>query len=122
MSKTHNYFFPVTSVPWEKETASFFEQVTKDGGVVSVDIDDTLAEFVDYMVKLYGPAVEGSMSSGSLEIMWPQVDWVEVLKDEEICFHMDVLEGAKEMVDELSCKAPIAYISARPTNLNFITS
>lgn len=117
----HNYFFPITNIPWEKHTESFFDEITTDGGVVSVDIDDTLAEFVNHMVKLYGPAVEGSMPSGKLEIMWPQVDWKTVLTNEDMCFNMDVVEGAKEMVDELSCKVPIAYISARPANLNFIT-
>ena len=121
MTKTHNYFFPVTNIPWEKDTDSFFEQVTRDGGVVSIDIDDTLAAFIPYMEERYGTPVEGSMASGSLEVMWPYVNWSAALKNEEMCFDIPVMELAKEMVEELDCQVPIAYISARPNNLNYIT-
>lgn len=119
MTKTHNYFFPVTHVPWR---TPFFEEVTKDGKIVALDIDDTLAEFVSHMIKIYGSPVEGSMSSGSLEIMWPYVNWSEVLKNPSICNEMDVVDGALELAHEISSRAAIAYVTARPAELSWVTT
>ena len=119
MSKTHNYFFPVTNLPW---ATNFFEQITKDGKVVALDIDDTLADFIGHMVSVYGEPVFDSMSSGSLEIMWPHIDWATALKDQILTKDMPVIDGALELADELACRAPIAYVTARPKELSWVTS
>ena len=119
MSKTHSYFFPISTIPWE---TSFFEQITRDGKVVALDIDDTLADFVGHMVSVYGEPVFESMSSGSLEVMWPHIDWGTALADEILTRDMPVMDGSLELAHDLACRAPIAYVTARPKELSWVTS
>ena len=119
MPETHKYFFPVANVPWNRP--SFFEQITADGKVVALDIDDTLADFMGYMETIYGEPVFGSRLSSSLETMWPHIDWTTALKDENLCRGMPVMDGSLELADELACRAPLAYVTARPKELSWVT-
>lgn len=120
MAKTHNYFFPISNVPWQ---TTHLEQITRNGKIAALDIDDTLADFVPYMESIYGtphhPQYNGYWR---LEEMWPDVDWETELKNVDHAYKMPSREGAHELADELARKVPFIYLTARPPELNYATA
>jgi hypothetical protein len=117
----HNYFFPIHQVPWH-DTDDLWDQITRDGKVVSLDIDDTLADFVGHMTNVFGEPVPGVMKNGSLEEMWPGVNWYDVLRDPTHALAMEPFEYAPALADELASRVPFMYLSARPPELTLATA
>ena len=91
---------------------------------ISVDLDDTLADFMGVATRILGP---GSVSGvHSLKAMYPgrEAEVQALLEDADLYRSLPVILGAqealREMVSRFGCE--LAYVTARPIGLSVVTA
>jgi hypothetical protein len=122
MSKIHNYFFPVVSVPWQAQDV--LETMADAGQILALDIDDTLADFLGGIEERYGAYIpeENNGADWRLERMYPGINWSEELRKPDLALELKPLEHSKELAMEITKRVPFVYLSARPVELNYATA
>lgn len=100
--------------------ASHWIIIVMENRILTVDIDDVLADFVGGMKRRFG-SPKRRISSPLLEV-WPDVDYGALLRDEEFHLSLRPIPLSQTAMNKLALGREIHYVSARPPVLLPVTT